>query len=327
MHKPAREKDLQGIEAQYRPEEVVCVMPLLSFDSLYELVDSLRPRTPVAVAGGADITVLEALRSACDRGWIAPVVVGAEAEIRHTARTCGVALDSFTVVHADEPADAAVALVRAQRADLLMKGKISTPALMKAILDPATGLRTGRVICQVVLLELARANRRFLLADTGVCIQPSLAQKCDILQSAREMASALGVACPRVASLAATETTVAAMPETLDAAELERRNRAGEIAGCVVRGPLSFDMAFDAEAATKKQRHDPAFGVPDILLFPNLLSANLTVKAIMYTAECRFGGVLCGATCPVVFMSRADTTATRLNSLALALNLLLRCSR
>jgi phosphotransacetylase len=51
------------------------------------------------------------------------------------------------------------------------------------------------------------------------------------------------------------------------------------------------------------------------------VSANLTVKAMMYTADCRFGGVLCGAGCPVVFMSRADTTATRLNSLALALKL------
>jgi phosphotransacetylase len=109
------------------------------------------------------------------------------------------------------------------------------------------------------------------------------------------------------------------MPETLDAAELERRQRAGELSGCVVRGPLSFDLAFDVEAAVKKQRHDPAFGIADVLLFPNLLAANLTVKAIMYTAACRFGGVLCGAACPVVFMSRSDTTATRLNSLALAL--------
>ncbi len=55
------------------------------------------------------------------------------------------------------------------------------------------------------------------------------------------------------------------------------------------------------------------------MIFPDLLSANLTVKAIMYTADCRFGGVLRGTTAPVVFMSRADTAATRLNSLALAL--------
>ena len=54
------------------------------------------------------------------------------------------------------------------------------------------------------------------------------------------------------------------------------------------------------------------------MIFPDLLSANLTVKAIMYTAACRFGGVLRGTTHPVAFMSRADTAATRLNSLALS---------
>lgn len=294
-------------------------MPLLSFEALFQAADSRRPMTPVAAAGGADATVLQALRSACDRGWIAPHVVGVEAEVRRVARDGGVALDGFTLVDAAEPADAAVALVRRGQAHLLMKGQISTPALLKAMLDPATGLRTARVICQVVLMELLHTNRRFLLADTGICIQPTLAQKIDILHRAVGLAHALGDPCPRVASLAATEAITPSMPETLDAAELERRQRAGELSDCVVRGPLSFDLAFDVDAAVKKQRHDPAFGVADILLFPNLLAANLTVKAIMYTAACRFGGVLCGAACPVAFMSRSDTNATRLNSLALAL--------
>jgi phosphotransacetylase len=245
--------------------------------------------------------------------------VGVEAEVRRVAQECGVALANFTLVDATEVAGVAVALVRRGQTHLLMKGQISTPALLQAMLDPVTGLRTDRVICQVVLMELVHTDRRFLLADTGICIQPTLAQKSDVLHSAVDLAHALGAAYPRVAILAATETVTPSMPETLDAAELERRQRAGEFCDCVVRGPLSFDMAFDVDAAVKKQRHDPAFGIADVLLFPNLLAANLTVKAIMYTAACRFGGVLCGAACPVVFMSRSDTTVTRLNSLALAL--------
>jgi phosphotransacetylase len=294
-------------------------MPLVSFKTLFQAADSRRPLAPVAAAGGADATVLQALRIACDRGWVVPQVVGAEAEVRRVAHDCGVGLEGFALVDAAEVARTAVALVRSGQARVLMKGQISTPALLKAMLDPATGLRTDRVICQVVLLELVATERRMLLADTGICIQPTLSQKGDILQNAVALAHALGEPCPRVAALAATETLTPAMPETLDAAELECRQRAAELSGCVVRGPLSFDMAFDVDAAVKKQRHDPGFRMADILLFPNLLAANLTVKAIMYTAACRFGGVLCGAACPVVFMSRADTTATRLNSLALAL--------
>jgi phosphate butyryltransferase len=296
-------------------------MPLASFDRLYQLADALREPVPVAVAGGADPTVLEALRIACDRGWVAPRVAGPEADVRRLAAECGLRLDGFTLLNAAEPAPAAVAQVRGGQARLLMKGQLATPALMKAVLDPAAGLRTGRVICQVVLMEIRPAGRRFLLADTGLCIQPTLEQKGDILRAAVEVARRLGAGVPRVAALAATETATESMPETLDAAELQRRGQAGDFPGCAIRGPLSFDLAYAPEAAARKKLSDPEFGVADVLLFPNLVSANLTVKAIMYTADCRFGGVLCGAACPVVFMSRADTTATRLNSLALALAL------
>ncbi len=273
-------------------------MPLAGFDQLYRDADALREPLPVAVAGAYDLTVLEAVRTAWDRGWIAPILV-----------------DS------NDPA-AAVAEVRAGRARLLMKGQVSTPVLIRALLDPDGGLRTGHVVCQVVLMEIRSSARRFLLADTGVCIQPMLEQKIDILRSAVAVAHRLGEEMPRVAVMAATENVTDAMPETRDAWEMQRRSEADEWPGCVVQGPLSFDLAYAADAADKKRIGGPVVGAADVMLFPNLVSANLTVKAIMYTADSRFGGVLCGAACPVVFMSRADTTATRLNSLALAIRLL-----
>jgi phosphotransacetylase len=245
-----------------------------------------------------------------------PQLIGQEADIRRLASACQIGLEGFTILHAEDPATAAVAQVRSGQAQILMKGQIATPDLMRAVLDPASGLRIDRVICQVVWMEIPAHDREFLLADTGICIQPTLEQKIDILRSAVAVAHSLGKDRPQVALMAATEKVTEAMPETLDAAELQRRNGMGEWSGCVVRGPLSFDLAYSAEAADKKRL---ATTPADVMLFPNLLSANLTVKAIMYTADCRFGGVLCGAACPVVFMSRADNTATRLRSLALAL--------
>ena len=95
----------------------------------------------------------------------------------------------------------------------------------------------------------------------------------------------------------------------------------GEWPDRVVQGPLSFDLAYAADAVEKKHIRGPVAGAADVMVFPDLAAANLTVKAIMYTADCRYGGVLRGAACPVVFMSRADTTAVRLNSIALALRL------
>jgi len=294
-------------------------MSLAGFDQLYQQADARAERVPVAVVGGADRTVLEAVRLAADRGWITPLVFGRAADIERIAGNHGIALDGLRIVDTLEPAATAVAQVRSGQAGMLMKGQVSTPALMRAVLDVDSRLRTSRVICQVVLMEILRDDRRFVLADTGICIQPSLEQKLDILRSAVDVAQRLGVAQPRVAALAASESVTESMPETLDAVELQRRSQACELLGCTVQGPLSFDLAYAVDAAEKKQVAGPVTGAADVLLFPNLVSANLTVKAIMYTADCRYGGMLCGAACPVVFMSRADSTATRLNSLALAI--------
>jgi phosphotransacetylase len=298
-------------------------MPLDGFKRLFHDADRRKPRVRVAVAGADDLTVLEAMRVACDCGWVRPVLFGSEERIRAVAQANEIDLDELAIRHAegDAVAASAVAEVRSGQALSLIKGRIATPELMKAVLDRETGLRTERVICQVVLMEVPRDRRKFLLADTGICVAPSVDERVDIMRSAIELAQALWVERPRVALLAATETVKPAMPETVEAAEIARRGRSGEFGNCVVDGPLSFDLAYAPAAAARKEIEGDVAGAADIMIFPNLLSANLTVKAMMYTADCRFGGVLRGTSTSVVFMSRADDVQTRLNSLALALRI------
>ncbi len=172
-------------------------MSLDSFDRLIEEADTEQPRVPLTVAGGNDATVLEALRAAADRGWVVPTLVGPVEETRALAGSLGVGLNGLSLLDAEGEGEAiaakAVAEVRAGRSKLLMKGRIATPGLLHAVLDPATGLRTGtsRVVCQVVLMDLPRDGRRFLLADTGISIRPRLEQKADILGSAVAVAQVL----------------------------------------------------------------------------------------------------------------------------------------
>jgi phosphotransacetylase len=296
-------------------------MPLPRLAELHSRADSRKEPVCIAVAGGDDPTVLQALRLAVDRGWVRPIVFGSENEVRNCAASLGITLDGMDLRHADEQeiAPAVVAEVRGGRASALMKGQIAMPALLEAVLDPEAGLRTGRVICQVVLMEIPRDDRRFLLADMGINIHPSLEKKAGILKSTVEVAHALGVTRPRVALMAATEAIKAEMPETLHARELTRLYEDQGEFDCLVQGPLSFDLAYAADAGARKHIGGLVVGAADIMIFPDLLSANLTVKAIMYTADSHFGGVLHGASAPVVFMSRADDVPTRLNSLALAL--------
>jgi phosphotransacetylase len=299
-------------------------MPLDGFDRLFRDADERGERVSVAAAGGDDPTVIEALGIARDRGWVRPILVGPEERIWDVAGARGVGLEGFEIVRAegDSVARAAVDRVRSGEARALMKGQIATPALMAAVLDAEHGLRTGRTIAQVVLMEIPRDDRRFLMADTGITVKPNLRKRIEVLRGAVDVAHALGSDRPKVALMAATEAVKLDMPETVEADDLTRRNRQGEFGDCVIEGPLSFDLAYAAAAGARKRIEGSVVGEAEVMIFPNLLSANLTVKAIMYTADCRFGGVLTGTAAPVVFMSRADTTETRLHSLALTLRII-----
>ena len=177
-------------------------MAIDGFKRLYHDADQRTDPGAVAVAGGDDPTVLEAMRIACDSGWVRPILVGPEPRIRAIAeshaRSTSTASRSATPRATRSPRRP-WPWSRAGEAQALMKGQIATPALMKAVLDHDTGLRTGRVVCQVVLMEIPRDRRRFLLADTGISVQPSLDERIDILRSTVEVAEALWETTPKVA--------------------------------------------------------------------------------------------------------------------------------
>ncbi len=293
-----------------------------TFRELYVQADQTKEPISVVAAGGADQTVLEALSQAASRGWVKPILTGDQREIETLAASLAIDLNGFEIIDTPEPAITAVQAVVEKRARLLMKGQIPTPALLKAVLNDEEGLTTGRVICQMVLMEIPRDNRVFLMTDTGICIQPKLSQKADLVMHAIETCDALGVCEPRIALMAASEKINEKMPETIDAEKLVAQAARGDFGACRVQGPLSFDLAYAADAGSKKNIEGDVVGSADAMVFPDLLSANLTVKGIMYTADCHFGGVLCGTSAPVVFMSRADRTPTRLNSLAFAIAML-----
>lgn len=297
-------------------------MPLPNWDQLFEESDERNKPVGVAAAGGADPTVLEALSIAQHRGWVKPIVTGDAVSIHAIAQEHSITLDGFEILESESPAQTAVQTIHDKQAQLLMKGQIPTPELMKAVLDKEQGLRTGRVIAQMVLMEIPRDNRVFLMTDTGITIAPTLDQKADLLMHSIETAECLGESIPKIAIMAATEKVNEALPDTLDAEALVNRATSGEFGQCAVEGPLSFDLAYADVAGDRKRIAGQVVGQADAMLFPDLTSANLTVKAIMYTADCRFGGVLCGTTAPVVFMSRADDVQTRLRSLSFALKML-----
>ena len=297
-------------------------MPLKSFAELYSAADQLRAPVCVAAAGGADTTVIQALDLARRRGWVAPILTGNPAAIAERAEALEIDLSPFTILEdAEDSAKVAVQQVRDGTAQFLMKGQISTPALMQAVLHKDTGFRTGKTIGQIVLMEIVRDQKSFLMADTGITTDPSLEQKWDLIQAAAEIARKLGEPAPKIAIMSASEKVTPALPDTQAAQQLVELAQQSQLGDCHVAGPLSFDLAYAVDAGVRKRIAGNVTGHADAMIFPNLLAANLTVKAIMYTADCQFGGILTGTTHPVVFMSRADSVQTRLNSIAYAIQL------
>jgi len=278
-------------------------------------------RKKMAVVWPHDADSLCAALDACRDGLVEPHLFGTRAAIEAAAETCGGLPRDVDVTEAENAESAAELAVRAVsdgRAELLMKGLLDTSVLLSAVLNAQYGLRSGRVLSHVAVFDVPGFPRLLFLSDAAMNIAPDLAQKRQIIENAAEVARAIGVAEPRVAVLCAKEKVNPKMPATVDAAELVRMNREGEISGCIVGGPLALDNAVSPEAAMLKGIDDPVAGVADVLITPDIEAGNILYKALAFLARAENAGVIVGAHAPVVLTSRADSREAKLNSIALA---------
>ena len=290
-----------------------------SFD---ELLEAARARGPVsiAVAAAHDPDVLEALQRARELRLGEGILVGRENEIRALARASGFDVSASQIVNEPDPAVAlrhAIALVREGRADLLMKGKVATASLVRAVLDPDAGLRTGRQLSQVVVFQAPGCGRLMLLTDAAINIAPTLAQKAELCRNAIEVARAIGIEKPNIAALCALEFVNPEMPATIDAAALCAMNRRGQLPGCYIEGPIALDAPLSRFAADRKNIQSPVVEATDIFLAPDIEAANILYRAIVYFAKAESGGIVLGARVPLVLLSRAETAETKVRSIAI----------
>ena len=296
-------------------------MPILNLD---QLVESARARGPlrIAVAAGHDPDVIEAIKRACDLRLADAIFVGNTARIRTMAAAAGLEIPPAQLIHeTDDEAAArrAVELVREGQAGLLMKGKVSTALLIRAVLDREAGLRSGRLLSQVIVFQVPGIRRLMLMSDAAINIAPTLAQKAEICRNAIEVAHALGIDKPNLAALAALEFVNPEMPATVEAAALAMMNRRGQIAGAYVEGPIALDVPLSRFAAERKSIDSPLVENTDIFIAPDIEAANILYRAILYFAKGESGGIVFGAKVPLILLSRAETPETKLRSIAIAL--------
>jgi phosphate acetyltransferase len=292
-------------------------------DVFARLLRQCEPLEPVvcAVAHPCDRDSLLGALEAARRKLIIPILVGPPARLRAVAEANGADISGLRIVateHSHASAAAAAALARAGEVEMLMKGSLHTDEILGQIVAPQSGLRTERRISHAFVMDVPAYDRVLLVTDAAINIEPTLAEKADIVRNAIDLAHVLGIENPKVAILSAVEMVNPNIRSTLDAAALCKMADRGQIEGGLLDGPLAFDNAISEHAARTKHIRSLVAGRADILMVPNIESGNMLAKQLQYFAGADSAGVVLGARVPVVLTSRADNVRMRIGSTAVA---------
>jgi phosphate butyryltransferase len=198
-----------------------------------------------------------------------------------------------------------------------MKGMISSSQFLKGILDKDRGLRTGNILSHIAVLEIPAYHKLIFMSDGGMNPRLDLNSRIGIIKNVLEILRKIGISYPKIALIAASETVHPDMPETTDAVKIVEMHKNNEISNCIIEGPFGFDVAVSREAAVHKNITSDIAGDVDFLLMPSISTANIWAKGLILFAGAQAAGTIAGAARPVIMLSRADTSATKLNSIAL----------
>jgi len=288
-----------------------------------DFVTAARAVTPakVAVVEACDTHTLEAVVRAARDGIVSPILIGDAAEIAHTLPAYGASADDFEIIAssgADESLDIAARLVREGKVKTLMKGLVDTGRFMKTVLNKENGLMQGHTLSLIGFYEAPRYHKIFAVTDFGINTYPDLMTKKAIVENAVDLLRRLGITLPKVAALSATEKVNPKMPDSVDAHALKEMNARGEITGCIIEGPIAFDLATSAEAAKIKRYSSPVAGDADLLLVPDFVSGNILVKCLTGFGGAKTAGTVLGARVPIILTSRSSEADDKYYSIALA---------
>jgi phosphate butyryltransferase len=248
-------------------------------------------------------------------------LVGDWPAIEAYAAQTGADLTGATIIHQSDPHQAArqvVSLARNGQADVVVKGQIKTAELLSLALNRDVGIRGRGLLSHVGLFELPGMDRLIYLSDSGVVMYPDLYQKLEIINNVVAVAHLFGLAEPKVAILAASETVHPKIPASIDALSLSKMAEQGWVQGAVVDGPLGLEVAISPVAARLEESDSPIAGMADVLIVPNVEAGNIVAKGLLYFARARMAGLVVGAKVPIIISSRADSAETRYLSLAMA---------
>lgn len=296
----------------------------MEFKNFKELISKVQNNSSikrVVVAAAHDEHTLEAVFRARKDRLVEPVLVGDKIRIKDILNNMNINFEDNSVIHTNsnsESASKAVELINNNKADFIMKGRLQTADLLKAVVNKEKGLRTGNVMSHVAILQIPSYHKLIGITDGGMMMYPNLEEKKEIINNVVNVFLNFGYECPKVAVLAAVESVNQKMPETLDADLLKKMNLSEEIKNCYIEGPISYDLTMNKESAKVKGFESPVVGNADILIVPNITTGNILSKALLESAGGKMAGIIVGAKVPIVLTSRGATSEEKYLSLVLS---------
>lgn len=298
--------------------------PITKFTRLLDealMLASEKGKVRAALMGADDPPHVEALVAASREGLVDPILIGPRKKIEAIVSRCGFAPDEQAIIESDSAPHTiatAVKLAMDHKVDLLIRGTVTTVAVMNRLFGKNADFRIGKnIVSHVAAFEHPKYPKLLLLSDAAVSPAPDLARKIAIVQNAVAAARLLGIEKPKVAILAAVEMIYPGMPVTLDGAVLAKLADRGQIKHCLIDGPLSLDVATVPEIAQLKGATSEVAGQADILIAPNIETANGIYKAMALMVKAKTAGIIYGGKVPIAISSRCDTVESMHNSLAL----------
>ena len=290
-----------------------------NIDDIIKFAKERGPKT-ISVACCQDEEVLIAVENGRKEHIVNAILIGDIDKTKKIAKNLNINLDNYELIDIKDMSEAclkAVELVSSGKADMVMKGLVDTSIILKAVLNKEVGLRTGKILSHVAVVDIEGYDRLFFITDAAMNLAPDVNGKKQIIENACSVARALDIEEPKVALICAKEKVNPKMKDTVEAKELEDMYLRGEIKNCIVGGPFALDNAINEEAAKHKGMNHPVAGKADILVVPDIEAGNVLYKSITYFSKCENAGLIVGAKAPIILTSRADSDKTKLNSIAL----------
>lgn len=299
---------------------------------------------------GSDPRILQAARKFASRGLGVPILLGDRAKIKSHAEQLDISLEHIRLIdprRSDEwdgfitkfkglqrfknlkekDAEAylentnyfATLMLAMSQADAIVSGATSSASsALRPLLQLIPKQEHISTVSSLNIFDMEDPeigkDRELFLADCAVLPDPTSEQLCDIAITTAALNYHLTNTPPKVALLSYTSKSVTSKNATvakMKAATGLARKKAIELGiPMEIDGELQVDAALDASVAQAKKVEGTVAGRANVLIFPDLHSANIALKLVdVLTRTRNYGPILTGLRRPAGEISRGATAS------------------